>query len=94
MVRRAEKGLTVRKFRSTTSSFEGIHAIYNESPVRQGRPFWHYGKDVEIVRRENATFLERSVFIGVFLDSDADRVRQARERRRGPASGARCRSFR
>ena len=36
------------------------------STIRQGRAFWHYGKDLDTVRRENATFLERSVFLGAF----------------------------
>jgi hypothetical protein len=69
MVRRAEKALTVREVPFDDELVRGIHAIYNETPIRQGRPFWHYGKDLEIVRRENGTFLQRSVFIGVFLDS-------------------------
>lgn len=67
MVRRAEKnGVIVRAVPFDDALVRGISAIYNESPVRQGRPFWHYGKDLETVRRENATFLDRSVFLGVF----------------------------
>ena len=46
---------------------KGIWEIYNETPVRQGREFPHYGKDLETVHREEATFLDRSVFIGAFL---------------------------
>jgi len=68
MVRRAQKkGVAVREVPFDDAFVQGIFAIYNESPVRQGRSFWHYGKDLEIVRRENATFLDRSVFIGAFL---------------------------
>ncbi len=47
----------------------GIWELYNESPVRQGRPFVHYGKDKETVRREAGTFLDRSFFIGAFLEN-------------------------
>jgi hypothetical protein len=47
----------------------GIWEVYNESPVRQGRPFVHYGKDLETVRREAGTFLDRSFFIGAFLEN-------------------------
>jgi len=47
----------------------GIWEVYNESPVRQGRPFVHYGKDIETVRREAGTFLDRSFFIGAFLEN-------------------------
>ena len=49
---------------------EGICGINNESPMRQGKPFWHYQKDFDAVKRENATYLDRSVFIGAFLDGE------------------------
>jgi hypothetical protein len=69
MVRRAEKkGIAVREVPFDNALVQGISAIYNESPIRQGKPFWHYGKDLETVRRENGTFLDRSVFIGAFLE--------------------------
>jgi hypothetical protein len=41
----------------------GIMDIYNESPLRQGKPNRHYGKDFDTVRREHATFLDRSEFL-------------------------------
>jgi hypothetical protein len=44
--------------------------IYNESPVRQGRAFWHYQKDPDIVARENGTFLDRSTFLGAYLGEE------------------------
>lgn len=46
----------------------GIKDIYDETPIRQGRRFWHYGKDLERVRRENGTYLDRCDFIGAYLD--------------------------
>jgi hypothetical protein len=46
----------------------GIKAIYDETPFRQGRRFPHYGKDLETVRRENSSYIERSQFIGAFLN--------------------------
>src|SRR5437899_416033 len=68
MVRRAsKKGVAVREMPFDDVLVQGISAIYNESPIRQGKPFWHYGKDIETVRRENATFLDRSGFLGAFL---------------------------
>ncbi len=45
---------------------EGVHRIYNRIPVRDGRPFWHFGKDVETVRRGLATYPDRSEFIGAY----------------------------
>ena len=68
MVRLAEKrGTTVRTVPFDDALVQGISAIYNESPLRRGRHFHHYGKDIESVRRENGTFLERSVFLGAFF---------------------------
>ena len=68
MARRGEKhGLAVRESTLDAAFAQGIWDIYNESPVRQGKPFWHYGKDVETVRRENASFFERSVYIGAYF---------------------------
>jgi hypothetical protein len=45
----------------------GISQIYNETPVRQGRRFRHYGKSIEEVRKEEGTFRDRSVFFGAFF---------------------------
>jgi hypothetical protein len=68
-VRLAEKrGVSVRAVPFDDAFVRGISEIYNESPVRQGRPFRHYGKDLESIRKESGTFLERTVFFGAFLD--------------------------
>jgi hypothetical protein len=68
-VRKAEKsGVSVREAPFDDALVQGIWEVYNECPIRQGKPFWHYGKDLETVRRENGTFLDRSVFIGAFLE--------------------------
>jgi hypothetical protein len=70
MVRRSEKTLTFREVPFDAALVQGISTIYNETPIRQGVPFTHYGKDIETVGRENGTFLDRSVFVGAFLGSD------------------------
>ena len=44
----------------------GIKAIYDATPVRQGRQFWHYGKDIDTVKRENGSYLDRSEFLGAY----------------------------
>jgi hypothetical protein len=67
-VRKAEKsGVVVREVPLDDALVRGISAIYNESPVRQGKRFWHYGKDLETVHRMNGTFLTQSIFIGAFF---------------------------
>lgn len=68
-VRKAAKnGITVREVPFDDALLRGISDIYNESPVRQGKRFWHYGKDLESLRKMKATFLDRSIFIGAFLE--------------------------
>ena len=66
--RQAEKkGIVLREVPFDGALVEGIWEIYNECPVRQGKRFIHYGKDIETIHRISATFLERSIFIGAFL---------------------------
>jgi hypothetical protein len=71
MVRKSIKsGGVVREVPFDDDLVRGIHTIYNESPTRQGKPFWHYGKDLKTVREMSATFLNHSIFIGAFLEGD------------------------
>jgi hypothetical protein len=49
---------------------QGICGIYNNTAIRQGRAFWHYGKDVDTVKRENGTYLSRSRFIVAKCEAD------------------------
>lgn len=48
----------------------GIVEIYNETPVRQGRRFWHYGKDFATVKQENGTFVSQSDFLGAYWNGE------------------------
>jgi hypothetical protein len=64
----AKRGVTVAAVPFDDEFVRGIHALYNETPIRHGRPFWHYGKDVDTVRADNATFLDRSEFIGAYFE--------------------------
>ncbi len=63
-----KKGVVVKEVPFDDAFAQGITDIYNESPVRQGRRFPHYGKSFERVRQMSATFPETSVFIGAYLD--------------------------
>jgi hypothetical protein len=64
----AKKGVVVREVGFDECLVEGIWEIYNECPVRQGRRFTHYGKDVQTVYREEATFPDSSIFLGAYFD--------------------------
>lgn len=70
-VRRSQKrGVSVRPVEFSDDLVRGIKALYDETPFRQGRRFWHYGKDFETVKRENSSYLERSQFIGAYLNDE------------------------
>ena len=62
-----KKGVTLREVPFDHALIRGIWEIYNECPVRQGKPFRHYGKNIQAVHEEEATFLDSSIFIGAFL---------------------------
>ena len=44
------KGVVIREVPFDDALVRGIWEVYNECPVRQGRRFRHYGKDIEAVR--------------------------------------------
>src|ERR1700734_1924889 len=63
--KQAEKnGVVLREVPFSDALVAGIHEIYNETPIRQKRRYGHYGKNLETVYREEATFLDSSIFIG------------------------------
>jgi hypothetical protein len=62
-----KKGVKLREVPFDDVLVKGIWEVYNECPVRQGRRFTHFGKDIETVYKEEATFLDSSIFIGAFL---------------------------
>jgi hypothetical protein len=63
-----KKGVVIKETPFNEALVKGIWEVYNECPVRQGRPFSHYGKPVEKVFEEEATFLDSSTFIGAYLE--------------------------
>ncbi len=63
-----KKGVIVQEAPFNDAFAVGIWEIYNESPIRQGRRFPHYGKSFEEVRRMSSTFLDTSVFIGAYFE--------------------------
>ena len=62
----AKKGIEIRSVVLDHDFAAGIKAIYDETPVRQGRKFWHYGKDLDTVKRENGTYLDRCEILGAY----------------------------
>jgi hypothetical protein len=64
----AKRGVVMRELPFGDDLVKGICAIYNETPIRQGKRFPHYGMTMERGREYAGTFLDRSVYIGAFLD--------------------------
>ena len=70
-IRTSEKrGVVVRSCPYDEVYVRGIMAICNESPIRAGRKYWHYGKEFEVIEAENGTYRDRSTFLGAFVDGE------------------------
>jgi len=65
-----KRGLRVEAVPFDDRLVAGIAGIYNETSVRQGRRFWHYGKDLATVKRDNGTYRERSEFIAAYAGDE------------------------
>ncbi|MFP5235171.1 MAG: hypothetical protein ACLGSD_04660 [Acidobacteriota bacterium] len=65
-----KKGVVLREVPFSDELVRGIAQIYNETPVRQGRAYPHFGKDFATVYREEATYLDSSAFIGAYLGEE------------------------
>lgn len=71
MVRKAQKaGVELRAVQYTDEFVNGIVRIYNESPVRQGKPFAHYGKGFETIKAEHSSYLDRAELIGAYYQGE------------------------
>ena len=49
---------------------DGMTSIFNETPIRQGRHFLHYGKDFETVKRQFSRYLFREEIFGAYLGEE------------------------
>src|ERR1039457_816831 len=70
-IRKAKKeGVEVREAAYDDEFVHGMTDIFNELPVRQGRRFWHYGKDFETVKRQFSRYIYREEMIGAYLGGE------------------------
>ena len=68
MVRKSQKaGVEVRETAFDDEFVEGMVKIFNETPLRQGRQFWHYGKDFETVKEQFSRYLFREDMVGAYF---------------------------
>jgi len=70
-VRKAAKsGLVVRVADFDDALVHGIVGINDETPVRQGKLFWHYKKSFDAVKEENSTYMDRNIFLGCYYQDE------------------------
>lgn len=66
-IRKAQKfGVVIQETKLSDELVRGIMGIFNQSPVRRGKRFWHYGKDFETVKKEMSLDLSESIFITAY----------------------------
>jgi hypothetical protein len=65
-----KKGVVIKPATFDDDFIRGMMAIFNETPVRQGVPFWHYGKDFETLKREFSRYLFREEIHGAYLNGE------------------------
>jgi hypothetical protein len=71
LIRKAEKeGIEIRETAYDDEFVRGMTAIFNEAPVRQGRKFWHYGKDFETVKRQFSRYIHREYMLGAYYHGE------------------------
>ena len=70
-VRKSVKlGVQVRTVECDDVFAQGVTAIYNETPFRQGRPFSKYHYDFQTVKSELIQLRERSEYIGAYFNDN------------------------
>jgi hypothetical protein len=70
-VRKAAKSGVVVSLAEFDDAFvSGIVGIHDESPVRQGMPFWHFRESFEDVKRDYSTYSERNVFVAAYYQDE------------------------
>lgn len=71
MIRKSQKaGIQVRDCTFDENFVRGMTGIFNETPVRQGRTFWHYGKDIKTVQQQFSRYLYREDLIGAYCEDE------------------------
>jgi hypothetical protein len=65
-----KQGVTVKKVTFDDDFIKGLMNIINETPIRQGHPYWHYGKDFDTIKKDHMTYLENSTFFGAYYKDE------------------------
>ncbi len=66
----AKSGIVVKLSEFDDTFVNGICGINDETPIRQGREFWHFQKSFDDVKRENSTYPGRNTFLGAYYENE------------------------
>lgn len=70
-MRKAQKlGVVVEQLEFNDDFVRGVVEIYNQSPIRRGKPFRHYGKDFATVKAELSVDLDEAIFVGAYYKKE------------------------
>src|SRR6266550_5745651 len=64
--RPGKRGIEIKEVPLTDDFVRGVMEVFNETPVRRGKPFWHYGKSFDTLKHGLSRDLEKSKFIGAY----------------------------
>jgi len=65
-----KKGLVVRRCDFDEDFVKGMVSIFNETPIRQGRRFLHYGKDFQTLKSQFSRYLFREEIFGAYVGNE------------------------
>jgi hypothetical protein len=70
-VRRGQKRGVIVQVKSVDDDLiRDLQVLNNDSPVRQGKTFTHYGKTLDQVKKDQAAFLDRSDYICAYHEKE------------------------
>lgn len=64
------KGVVIKQVGYNDEFVYAILEIFNETPIRQGRAYPHFGKDFNSIKTEFAQSLDKCVFIGAYYNEE------------------------
>ncbi len=63
-----KRGVEIKVVELDDDFVRGVMAVFNETPIRRGRPFRHYGKDFDSLKELLSRDLSQSKFIGAYYE--------------------------
>ena len=65
-----KKGVDIKETDFNDEFVKGLTSIFNETPIRQGKPFWHYGMDFDSVKQVFSRNIHREDIVGAYYNGN------------------------